>query len=177
MRVLCPNRDHIPHLGSVAHTSVPSLYSHHGTQKKKETVSPALWGWGRERTVIMTTQGSSPPGPAWLCCSELGVETHSSSTWEPFHGRSAGDLCFKPHSRHQTIQGAFDPNNILSPPAPGQALGRGPFLSMLTFILSCSNARAACPIRPRWVTAAGAGLPPSMPASHLTRRPSFALVC
>lgn len=60
MRVLCPNRDHIPHLGSVAHTSVPSLYSHHGTQKKKETVSPALWGWGRERTVIMTTQGSSP---------------------------------------------------------------------------------------------------------------------
>lgn len=58
---------------------------------------------------------------------------------EASHSRSAGKLCLKPCSPHHTIQRGLDPNDILSPPAAGQALGWEPFLCVFAFIFSCNN--------------------------------------
>lgn len=69
---------------------------------------------------------------------------------EPSHDRPAGKLCLTPHSGHRPVQGGLGLNSILSPPAPGQALGWALFLS---FIFSCSNSQAPCPVGPRGVRA------------------------
>ena len=119
--------------------SVPKLHSHHGPQRKRRYLH-CTPGAGEERTAIGDYPGApATPGPAQFLGGTL------LAYLEPFHGRSAGKLCLIPHSGHRPVQGGLDLNAVLSPPAPGQALGWALFLS---FIFSCSNSQAACPVRP-----------------------------
>lgn len=87
LRVLRPRHAHLPHLGRSLAPVCP-VCIHTMVHRKKETVSPALCGWGWERTVIGDNPGLQPR--ALPCCSELGVGTHSSSTWNPFMAGQPG---------------------------------------------------------------------------------------